>query len=58
MRRSDDTVETVKTRLKKYTEETMQILPYYLGKGILVQVDGTKEMNVVSEEIDQIIQRR
>jgi adenylate kinase family enzyme len=36
----------------------MQILPYYLGKGILVQVDGTKEMNVVSEEIDQIIQRR
>jgi adenylate kinase len=58
VRRSDDNPQTIKSRLKKYYEETMPILPYYLGKGILVQIDGTKEMNVISAEIDQIIQRR
>ena len=58
VRRSDDNTQAVKTRLKKYYEETMPILPYYLGKGILVQVDGTKDMKVVTEEIDKIIQRR
>jgi adenylate kinase len=58
VRRSDDNPQTIKSRLKKYYEETTPILPYYLGKGILVQIDGTKEMDLISHQIDQIIRQR
>ncbi|PLX29576.1 MAG: adenylate kinase [Alphaproteobacteria bacterium] len=56
MRRPDDSAETLKTRLKKYQEETQPIIPFYIGKGVLKEVDGSLPMEEVSRQIAEIIE--
>lgn len=56
LRRPDDSQETLKTRLKKYQEETQPIIPYYMGKGILKTVDGAQPLEDVSRQISEIIE--
>ena len=55
-KRPDDAKETVKERLRIYKDQTEPLLSYYAGKGILRQVDGLKEMHLVSEDIRKIIE--
>lgn len=50
-RRSDDTVEAVRTRLTAYHEQTAPLLPYYRGKGVLKTVDGMAEIDTVTRKI-------
>lgn len=38
--RKDDTIEAVTARLQKYHGETVPIIPFYEGKGLLRRVDG------------------
>lgn len=57
-RRADDTEDTVKKRLEVYHTETMPIIPYYLGKGILHEIDGMRSIEEVATDIDRIIERR
>jgi len=57
-RRADDTENTVKKRLEVYHAETMPIIPYYLGKGILHKIDGMRSVEEVAAEIDAIIEER
>ena len=45
--RDDDAPETVKKRLDVYHEQTQPLIDFYNKKGILKEVDGTKEMNDV-----------
>ena len=54
-RRSDDTVETVTSRLQSYHNQTAPLLPYYKEKGILKQVDGMAEIDEVTRQIEEII---
>jgi len=54
--REDDKPETVEKRLKVYHEQTQPLIDYYQGKGILKSVDGTKNLNVVFEEIVKIVE--
>lgn len=54
-RRADDTYETVMARLKNYRLVTAPIIPYYEKKGLLVCVDGTGPIDVVSEKIRKIV---
>ncbi len=56
LRRPDDSAETLKTRLKKYQEETQPIVPYYIGKGVLKTVDGSLPFEEVSRKIAEIIE--
>ena len=56
VRRADDTEETIRTRLKKYYQETMPIIPYYKAKGILKQVDGMLGIEEVSQQMDALIE--
>ncbi len=49
--RSDDTEAKVGTRLDEYTSKTAPLLDYYSGKGLLREVDGEKDINVVTNEI-------
>ena len=53
--RDDDKPETVKKRLDVYHEQTQPLIDYYSGKGALVEVDGTKDMNDVFADIVKIL---
>ncbi|MBD2872246.1 adenylate kinase [Paenibacillus arenilitoris] len=49
--RSDDTEEKVGTRLDEYTSKTAPLLDYYSAKGLLREVDGEKDIDVVTADI-------
>lgn len=49
--RSDDTEEKVGTRLDEYTSKTAPLLDYYSAKGLLREVDGEKDIDVVTSDI-------
>lgn len=54
-RRPDDRAETVQTRLKEYNEQTAPILPYYMKKGVVHQVDGMAEVDQVTGQIERVL---
>ncbi len=53
--RDDDKPETVLKRLNVYHEQTQPLIDYYTGKGTLKEVDGTKDMSEVFDEIVAIL---
>ncbi len=53
--RDDDKPETVQKRLDVYHEQTQPLEEYYKNKGVLKAVDGTRDMNVIFEEICSIL---
>lgn len=54
--RDDDKPETVKKRLDVYHEQTQPLIEYYTNKGILTEVDGTKDMEDVFSAIVKVIE--
>ena len=53
--RKDDTIEAVKTRIQKYHAETAPIIPFYRAKGILRQVDGVGDPDVITERVTAVL---
>lgn len=53
--RDDDQPETVSKRLTVYHEQTRPLIDFYGAKGILQDVDGTREMTEVFTEITRIL---
>ena len=53
--RDDDKPETVLNRLNIYHEQTQPLIDYYNTKGILKEVDGTKDMADVFADIVAIL---
>ena len=53
--RADDTVETLHKRLEVYRQQTAPVLPYYRGKGMLKEVDGMKDIEDVTVQIEEIV---
>lgn len=53
--RDDDKPETVEKRLKVYHEQTQPLIDYYTEQKILVEVDGTKDMQEVFHDIVEIL---
>lgn len=49
--RKDDNVESVKVRLDTYNSQTMPLIDYYKGQGILVEINGQQEIDDVFKEI-------
>lgn len=49
--REDDKLETVEKRIEVYTEQTKPLIDYYAKKGLLLNVDGTKDKKEVFEDI-------
>jgi adenylate kinase len=49
--REDDKLETVEKRIEVYTEQTKPLIDYYAKKGLLLNVDGTKDKKEVFEYI-------
>ena len=53
--RDDDKPEIVEKRLKTYHEQTQPLIDYYSKEGILKEVDGTRDVEKVFEEICKIL---
>lgn len=53
--RDDDKPETVTNRLQVYKEQTQPLIDFYTERGVLHNVDGTKDMNEVFEAIVAIL---
>ena len=50
-----DKPETVKKRLSVYHDQTQPLIDYYKNEGILAEVDGTKDMEEVFQDIVKIL---
>jgi len=55
IRRKDDHIETVKSRLEIYHRETEVVLPVYRELGLLKTVDGLLDIDVVSARIESAL---
>lgn len=55
VQRKDDTAETVVSRLDAYHTQTAPLFDFYTERGIMVEVDGTKEVSEVKEDIFKIL---
>ena len=53
--RDDDKPETVQKRLSVYHAQTQPLIDYYKEAGVLVEVDGTQDINVVFQDIVKIL---
>ncbi|MDA0262265.1 MAG: adenylate kinase [Proteobacteria bacterium] len=54
-RRSDDTEETVRARLRAYYDETAPLIEYYTGKSLLRSVDGMADIDDVTRQMEAIL---
>ena len=55
VQREDDKPETVQKRLTVYHDQTQPLIEYYKQAGILVTVDGTKDLNDVFADIVSVL---
>ena len=53
--RDDDKPETVQKRLSVYHAQTQPLIDYYKKANVLVEVDGTQDINVVFQDIVMIL---
>lgn len=53
--REDDKPETVQKRLSVYHDQTQPLIEYYQKAGILVTVDGTRDLNDVFQAITAVL---
>ncbi len=54
--RPDDNEETVRNRLKVYHEQTAPLIEYYKKKGILREIDGSKSIEEITQQIISILE--
>jgi adenylate kinase len=53
--RPDDRPEVAKNRLRVYFEQTAPLIRYYRGRGLLVEIDGEKEIEEVQAALEAAI---
>ena len=53
--RDDDKEETVVKRLNEYDKKTQPLVDYYENQGILKEVDGSRAIDVVFDDIKKIL---
>ena len=53
--RKDDSEETIKNRLVVYRQQTAPLIDYYQKHNLLKNVNGNRQLNEVSEEIQAIV---
>lgn len=53
--RKDDNPESVKNRLEAYHAQTAPLFNFYKNKGLLIEIDGTKDVEDVTKDIVNIL---
>ncbi|MCD6510010.1 MAG: adenylate kinase [Thermoprotei archaeon] len=56
--REDDKPEVIERRLEVYKEQTAPLIDYYSKKGLLVDIDASKEVNEVIAQCERILRER
>jgi adenylate kinase len=57
IQRADDNSETVRARLATYEEQTRPLVEYYKAAGLLHTVNGTREPEVIYDDIVRLLPR-
>ena len=55
IQRKDDNEETLKSRLSEYHKQTEPLIAYYTKLGVVSDIDGTKNLDVLLDEIKAIL---
>ena len=55
VQRADDNSETVRARLATYEEQTQPLIEFYQTAGLLRTVDGTRDPEVIYQDIERIV---
>ena len=55
VQRSDDTPDTVSKRIEVYNEQTEPLIEYYRTQGILIELDGTSDVETLQGQIDSAL---
>ncbi|MCS6840273.1 MAG: adenylate kinase [Roseiflexus sp.] len=55
--RSDDTMETARHRLEVYFAQTMPLIEYYRDQGLLVEIDGRREISQVTRSMIEALNK-
>ena len=53
--RADDTEEVIRVRQQVYAEQTEPLIGVYRDRGILIEVDGTGEVDEVTERVEEAL---
>ncbi len=53
--RTDDKEEIIRSRLETYKEQTKPLLTYYEKKGLVKEIDASKEMESIMNQISEVI---
>jgi len=53
--REDDEPATVEKRIEVYNKQTKPLIDYYKNKGILIELDGTRDVETLQEQIDKTL---
>ena len=56
--REDDMPETVKNRIQVYLRQTAPLLKYFRDLGLLIEIDGTMQIEKVTEQVEFEIRSR
>ena len=51
--RADDRLEVVSERIKVYIQDTVPVVNYYRERGILREIDGTRDIDTVAADIER-----
>lgn len=55
--RTDDTPETIRTRLQVYQQDTAPLVAHYVPRGVVHRVPGTGTVEQIADEIKRLIGR-
>lgn len=55
--RKDDNAQTVKSRLNAYHEQTAPLIKFYTDMEVMVELDGTKDVTLVTEDMFAAIEK-
>ncbi|UTJ07767.1 adenylate kinase [Arcobacter roscoffensis] len=57
IQRADDTEETVTKRLSAYHDQTAPLIDFYTNMGVIVELDGTKDVSEVTADMFAAIEK-
>ena len=55
IQRKDDNEETLKSRLSEYHKQTEPLIAYYTKLGVVADIDGTKDLDLLLDDIKAIL---
>ena len=53
--REDDKMEVIQERFTEYTNQTEPLIQYYRERGLLFEIDGSKDINSINQDILSVI---